>query len=295
MRIIIGIISFLFSFLNGVLFSDLSNIHTKKYNIYTKKVKKDSRIVFITDLHGKKFGEDNKILLEKIDKENPDVVLIGGDIITTKFAYNINTMISLVGNLSSKYKVYYAIGNHESRLKWDEGRYPISYNQLIEIIEENGAKVLDNSSAVLDDLGINLYGLTLNSTFYRKNYQFTLSSSLINRCLSKKDNDYYNLLLAHNPEYCDVYSKNGFDAVLSGHMHGGVMRLPKGFGFISPRFKLFKPYCWGAFKLNGTVNIISAGLSMHSVPIRLFNPSELTVINFKHKISMKENKYITLK
>ncbi len=285
MRIIIGIFSFLATFFTGVIFSDNNNIQVKEYKIRHKRIKKPARFVFISDLHGRSFGPDNERLLEKIEESKPDFVVIGGDLITTKFTYNYGVMEQVVKRLSEKYKVYYAMGNHESRLKWKVtcgGRRPsISYEELIRRIEAAGAEVLDNKSATLSYYGIKFTGLSLDKTFYNKKHKFTLSEKNIEECIDATDDGSYNILLAHNPEYYNEYCKLPYNLVLSGHMHGGVMRLPKGMGFIDPRFRLFKILCWGTARKEDTRIIVSRGLSMHTIPIRVFNPAELTVVTLK--------------
>lgn len=285
MRILVGIFSFLISFFTGVIFSDNNNIQVKEYKVRHKRIKKPARFVFITDLHGKSFGPDNERLIAKIEDCKPDFIVIGGDLITTKFTYNYAVMEKLVSTLSEKYKVFYAMGNHESRLKWrvtSGGRLPeITYEELLERIEAAGAEILDNKSTALSYYGIKFTGLSLDKAFYNKKQKFSLSTRDINELVDTTDDGNYNILLAHNPEYFSEYCKLPYQLVLSGHMHGGIMRLPKGMGVIDPKFRLFKILCWGTARRDGTRIIVSRGLAMHTIPVRVFNPSELTVITLK--------------
>lgn len=284
-----GVLGFLFSFLasffSGVIVSDNNNIQIKEYKIRHKRIKKPVRFVFVTDLHSRTFGADNERLLAKIDEAKPNFVVVGGDLITTKFTNNYDVMEQFIGRLTEKYKVFYAMGNHESRLKWQEShghKKPIiGYEELVRRIESAGAEVLDNSSSTMAYYGIKFTGLTLDRSFYNKRKRFTLSRKNIDELVDSTDDGSYSILLAHNPEYFEQYSKLGFNLVLSGHMHGGVMRLPNGMGAIDPRFKLFRILCWGSEKKDDTRIIVSPGLAMHSIPVRVFNPAELTVITLK--------------
>lgn len=85
-------------------------------------------------------------------------------------------------------------------------------------------------------------------------------------------------MIAHNPEYFPAYAEWGADLVLSGHVHGGLMRLPFLGGVIAPSMKLFPKYDGGVFEEHGSTMILSRGLGTHTLPIRIFNPGELVVI-----------------
>lgn len=281
MRYICAFLSFLASFFTGVLFSDLHNLQVKEYKIRHNRIKKPVRFVYLSDLHGKQFGPGNAKLLNKIDEAKPDFVVVGGDLITTKFVFNYKVMEQLIKDLSQKYKVFYAMGNHEAYLGWDRNKTSMSYESLCKVITEAGAEILDNQSSVMDYYGIKFTGLNLGQAFYDKKHMFMLSKNHIEELVDTKDAGQYNILLAHNPEYFDEYSQLPYNLVLSGHMHGGVMRLPEGKGAIDPRFRLFRQLCWGSFIKNGTRIIVSRGLAMHTIPIRIFNPSELTVVTLK--------------
>lgn len=85
-------------------------------------------------------------------------------------------------------------------------------------------------------------------------------------------------MIAHNPEYFEAYAGWGADLTVSGHVHGGVMRLPFLGGVISPRLTLFPKYDGGMFERNGRFMVVSRGLGTHTLPIRIFNPGELIMI-----------------
>ena len=100
--------------------------------------------------------------------------------------------------------------------------------------------------------------------------------------MGNADERFYTVLLAHNPEYFSSYAEWGADLTLSGHVHGGVARVPIwGKGVISPGLKLFPKYDGGIFRKGQAVMVLSRGLGMHTIPIRLFHPGELWVVEFK--------------
>ena len=99
--------------------------------------------------------------------------------------------------------------------------------------------------------------------------------------LGKADKDAFSLLLAHNPVWFEDYAAWGADLTLSGHVHGGVVRLPFLGGVLSTSFRLFPKYDGGYFTKEGKHMIISRGLGAHTIPLRLFNPAELVVIELE--------------
>ena len=101
--------------------------------------------------------------------------------------------------------------------------------------------------------------------------------SILGRC----DTETYTILLAHNPDYFPQYGAWGADLVCSGHVHGGVARVPFwGKGMISPSLRLFPQYDGGVFSEGKSTMLLSRGLGMHTIPFRLFNPAELLLVEF---------------
>ena len=92
------------------------------------------------------------------------------------------------------------------------------------------------------------------------------------------DESCFNILLAHNPQYFKEYAGWGADLTLSGHIHGGLVRLPFLGGVVSPMVTFFPKYDGGVFYENDKEMILSRGLGTHTIPIRMFNPGELNII-----------------
>ena len=105
----------------------------------------------------------------------------------------------------------------------------------------------------------------------------------IKDCLGDCKEDSFHVLLAHNPTYFETYAKWGADLTLSGHLHGGIMRLPILGGVIAPSYHLFPKYDAGLFRIGNQKMIVSVGLGSHSIKIRLFNPPKIDVITLQHE------------
>jgi predicted MPP superfamily phosphohydrolase len=149
-------------------------------------------------------------------------------------------------------------------------------------LEKVGVEFLENKHVSLGDTGISLFGLEMDHDFYRKKQYLLMNESYLSRVMGHPDPEEYVVLLAHNPEYFPQYEKWGADLVLSGHMHGGIVRVPIwGKGLISPSMKLFPKYDGGIYTQGNATMLISRGIGMHTVPVRLFNPGEIIVVDFE--------------
>ena len=250
-------------------FYERKNFKTVQYNISSEKIESEKKIVFLTDLHNNSVGKNNEKLFSAIEDISPDLVLIGGDMITVKSRLGIENVLPLLKRLSSKYKCIYANGNHEQRLS--ENKFGLNYRQYKQIMEDMGIVYLSNKSCDLDD-NICVHGLDLE----RK----PLDSGYINKRISI-DESKFNILLAHSPLFVKDYADSHVDLALAGHFHGGTIRLPGGIGVMTPQFHFFNRLVVGMKKVENMIQIIGAGLGTHSINIRLNDMSELIVINLK--------------
>lgn len=247
------------------------------YNITADKISRSKKIVFLTDLHNNSFGKNNKKLLAAIDKISPDLILIGGDMITVKDKLGIENVLPLLKRLSNKYKCIYANGNHEQRLV--ENKFGLNYHMYRKILENMGIVYLSDSSIDVGD-NICIHGLDLEKKYYLRRFKKPLDKRYIKERLHI-DKSHYNILLAHSPLFIKDYAKCGVDLTLCGHFHGGTVRLPYGIGVMTPQFHFMSRLVVGMKRLGEMVEIIGAGLGTHSINIRLNDMSELIVINLK--------------
>ena len=281
MHLLAYLLSFGAVFGSGVIFHDSHNIKTINYHLKSSKIKKSFSFALISDLHGKNFGYDNEMIVKRVLDAKVDFVVIGGDLITAKYDFLIEDAIALVKRLASICPVYYGVGNHEARLKWGPGDYGMSYDEFVDLMEDCGAHILDNKCIYREDLGVFIKGLDLEHKYYNKLREVQLDAEHINDLVGKRSSDEFEILIAHDAEYAKVYDEHGADLTVCGHLHGGVMRLPGNYGFICPRFKLFPKYSGGLLKDFKHRIIVSRGIGLHTIPIRVFNPCEFDVIKIK--------------
>ena len=149
-------------------------------------------------------------------------------------------------------------------------------------LEKLGVRMMKNETMEFTD-NILITGLDMDKRFYKRFHKNPMEETYLTNTLGEKKRNKFQILLAHNPDYFEEYSKWGADLVLSGHIHGGMVRIPFLGGVVSPAFRLFPPYDGGKFFLNDSCMILSRGLGLHTIPIRIFNPGELVVVELKPK------------
>lgn len=267
-------------------------LYVKKYQVYSPKLPLSFdgfRFIFISDLHGKLYGKDNVKLLEMIHRAKPDCILIGGDMVVggeskrykagcIPFSReSVEIATRLISNLSSNYTIIHALGNHEEKL------HPILWNEYKTVLEDLGVKLLDNNKCSFygeNDECIDIYGLSLGREFYPKLKRKKLPLESIESKLNVKGGN-FSILMAHSPFYFETYSRWRADLTLSGHLHGGLIRLPFLGGVIGSDFFPFPKYSGGFYSENGCNMIVSCGAGTHTIDVRIFNPPELTLVELK--------------
>lgn len=223
------------------------------------------RIVQISDLHNKDFIFDG-YPVSKIKKCEPDMIVLTGDLIDSS---NTDTEVAIdfAKEMVELAPTYYVTGNHEY---WVDEEIRLS---LINELTEAGVVCLDDEVITVSKDGseISLIGLDEASLGY------SVLSGLTEEIASEE----FTLLLAHEPQYIEDYSKAGVDLVLSGHAHGGQFRLPFIGGFYAPDQGIFPEYTEGLHKMDDTKMIISRGIGNSVIPLRLFNHPEIVCVTLK--------------
>ncbi len=238
------------------------------------------RIIHLSDLHGVLFGKENKHLIQKIYQTKPHIIVMTGDMADqTKGA--IPQLLCLCRKLVQDYPVYYSLGNHEQCLKKD------SFDMLTKNLQQLGVILLDNRCCTIYRKGesVQLYGLTTPMISYKRQFgkrlrKVCFSAADTNRALGIPVPHRFTILLAHDPLHYPSYRRWGADLTLSGHIHGGIIRLPGLGGVLSPDITLFPHYDGGHFNENGHHLIVSRGLGNHFL-LRINNPPELPIITLK--------------
>ncbi|MBQ7934410.1 MAG: metallophosphoesterase [Lachnospiraceae bacterium] len=261
---------------------DTNRFVTITYTVSDKRIQNDFRAVLLADLHNKSFGKDNEALIAAIDGLQPEMILVAGDMLTAKPGVDFEVAMDLMQRLSGKYPIYYGNGNHEYRAGIYPEKYGDMHEKYIKGLKELEIQPLINESVRLEEYGVCIYGLEIDRKYYKRFRRPHMSVEYLESVLGQADDDAYGLLLAHNPEYFEAYAKWGADLVLSGHVHGGMVRVPFwGKGVLSPNVSFFPKYDGGSFSLGTSRMLLSRGLGTHTIPIRLFNPGELVCIDFR--------------
>lgn len=260
---------------------DSTHFETTEYRIEDPRIRKPFRAVVLADLHNKQYGRGNALLLEKIREGKPDMVFVAGDLLTAKPGVDPKPALSLIRELAKDYPVYYGNGNHEHRIKL----YPKVYGDLAQTYEkelgECGVTPLVNGRRTLEEYGVCVVGAELPKEYYRRFRVSPMGENDLRDLLGEPDLHCYTILLAHNPDYFPEYVRWGADLTLSGHIHGGVARIPiLNRGLVSPAVRLFPEYDGGLYTSGEHVMILSRGLGSHTIPFRLFNPGDLIFLGF---------------
>lgn len=236
--------------------------------------------VFLSDFHE---ASCRNQVLQAVEEVRPAFILAGGDMINAACPEeDIRPAASLLNRLSAGYPVYLAMGNHERRARenfrntrpvWDRFR-----NSL-----DPEIRILGNNRIFLKE-GCVLQGLDLPLSLYRRGELPRFTKEMMTDLIGEKQPGAFTILLAHNPDFLETYGAWGADLVLSGHIHGGLIRIPGLGGVIHPRMKLFPAYDYGLYETAGSTDmIVTNGLGQHTVKLRLNNVPEIVVVRCGRK------------
>lgn len=261
---------------------ELRDFRVTKYRICSQKlngIKREKKIIFLSDLHNRMYGEENERLLESIRNQHPDLILIGGDMLVRKDGNSYDKTVHFLAKLPGICPVYCANGNHEQKLKELPDKYEQSYEEYKKALTASGIHMLENASETvkLDEVPVKLSGLEIPLGAYARFGKKELSLKEITDRIGEHGDD-YQILLAHHPGYMKEYLAYGADLILGGHYHGCVVQLPGIGGVISTNYTLFPKYSGGIYQEGEQTAVVSRGLGTHSVPLRLWNWPELIVL-----------------
>ena len=255
---------------------------TVHYHLKSNKIKAPVTMVMLADLHNHVYGEQNEVLLNAIRAEKPDFVCIAGDMLIGHSQISYEVAQETVKALAKEFRVYYGLGNHEARMKHDLQIYGTRFEDYMAPLKAFGVRVLvdDYKDVNIKGNPIRIYGYDLPMKYFEKFNRYVFETNQLTQSLDVCEKEKgYHILLAHNPIYFKQYAQWGADLTLSGHLHGGIIRLPLLGGVITPQAKLFPRYCAGKYQIGDKYLIVSRGLGTHTIPIRFNNPPELSVIH----------------
>lgn len=224
-------------------------------------------IVQISDLHNARFGKEQSRLLQRIEEQQPDMIVVTGDLVDSNHT-NAEVAMDFIKGATEIAPVYYVTGNHE-------GWLGDSYTVLEQEMEAAGVMVLNNAlvqeeynNTAITIAGVNDPDMPGNNIVKTK----TAIADLM------KDAEGYTVLLSHRPELYNTYVKSDTDLVFSGHYHGGQFRIPFIGGVIAPGAGFFPEYAEGTFEQEGTTMVVSRGLGNSVIPLRINNRPEIVVV-----------------
>lgn len=226
------------------------------------------RIVQISDLHGHEYGQDSEALLALVAQQAPEFIVVTGDLIDQES--HLAMVPALARGLAAIAPTYYVTGNHE----WAVGGVP----RLKGILTECSVTVLSNQYVTLERNGDSL---VLAGVDDPNGYADQKTPEELYGEIQREAGDLCTILLAHRNDRFDQYAAAGYDLVISGHAHGGIVRLPFTDGLLGTDRKLFPTWTAGVYTLGDSTLFVSRGLGNNTVPIhgfRLFNRPDLAVL-----------------
>lgn len=243
-------------------------IKTTHYHLKHSKLPKafqDFKIAHLSDVHNRYWGNQ---IVNHLLNISPDIIVITGDLLDgrTDHIKHASTLIHQIKDIAP---IYYVPGNHEA-----VSRY---YAPLKEKLFEANVTVLENTCLTItrDQQAIELIGMT-DPKFSRDPDE----RRVINQSLETMtfESDTYRILLSHRPEHFDLYCQYPIDLILSGHAHGGQVRIPFVGGVLAPNQGLWPKLTSGVHHANNSTLVISRGLGNSVVPIRVNNQPEIVSI-----------------
>ena len=229
------------------------------------------RIAHVSDLHNTEIGKDNEKLLSLLQDAEPDMIAITGDLIDSRNT-DVEVALQFIREAVKIAPCYYVTGNHESRIS--------EYSVLKAGMETAGVVILEDARTEISLDGETITLIGVNDPSFRTNDLSGDSVTVMDAKLTQLhgDDNEFTILLSHRPELFDTYVKNNIDLVLSGHAHGGQLRLPFIGGLVAPHQGMFPEYDAGIYTEENTNMIVSRGVGNSIFPFRINNRPEVLLI-----------------
>ncbi|WP_432628076.1 metallophosphoesterase [Brotaphodocola sp.] len=242
------------------------------YQVNSRKLSHSIRIIFMSDIHLREYGEDNQELIQDITELAPDLIILGGDLVIDDVA-GYDNMVALCQKLVEIAPTYGVLGNHE-----DVKIYIQKDKDLLNRFESTGMRFLINESddLTLYDNTIGVVGLDGDPSSFEKYGAKERMDQF-----EAEDNSDFKICIAHVPTYFpDILEQYSFELGLAGDAHGGLVRLPKVGALYSPDEGLLPEYAGGDYTLSNKAHlIVSRGLGDSSWWPRINNVPEVSVID----------------
>lgn len=231
----------------------------------------------VSDVHNEARGEGNAALLRALREAAPDLICITGDFLDSRRT-DLDFALELAGQLAEIAPAVYVTGNHEARLK--------DLSALEAGLAARGVQVLRDDWTPLARGGEEIALLGLDDPGFAAGEDWTLSEGLDQTqarlsALLAQAGDRFSLVLSHRPELLPAYAEAGADLVLSGHAHGGQVRLPGIGGLFAPGQGILPRLTSGVHARGETRLVVSRGLGNSAFPLRMFNPPEIVTVTLR--------------
>lgn len=231
----------------------------------------------VSDVHNEARGEGNAALLRALREAAPDLICITGDFLDSRRT-DLDFALELAGQLAEIAPAVYVTGNHEARLK--------DLSALEAGLAARGVRALRDGWTPLARGGEEIALLGLDDPGFAAGEGWTLSEGLDQTqarlsALLAQAGDRFSLVLSHRPELLPAYADAGADLVLSGHAHGGQVRLPGIGGLFAPGQGILPRLTSGVYARGETRLVVSRGLGNSSFPLRVFNPPEIVTVTLR--------------
>ena len=233
------------------------------------------RVVLLTDLHSYIYEPGQEPLIRRVKELKPDVIFLSGDMADDRNPFQ--GMALLLEGISKLAPCYYVTGSHDY---WSG-----DIEDIKSAIRGYGVTVLEGQTTVLTVKGQRLSISGIDDPVMANALPGENEDEAYRRALHSFDHldrNEYNILAAHRPDFIAEYHALGFDMVLSGHTHGGQVRIPFLLnGLYAPNQGYFPRYAGGLYDVNGTYLLVSRGLSYYPDLPRIFNPPEVVLVELK--------------
>lgn len=242
----------------------------KKYETQIPENVSNCKIVFFSDTHFSKMYDQNNIekIVEKINSQNPDIVIFGGDLIDN-YARDLSLLdleylSKKLSTIKANYGKYAVLGNHD---------YGGGANRVYkDIMQSGGFSIIKNDSIFIKELNIKLIGYDDLLMGYTDPSLYSIKS------------EEFNIILSHEPDVADKIKMNVNGIMLSGHSHGGQVTLPYITEKVLPQGA--KEYIYGEYNnlgVNKNIDLfVSKGIGMTSVPFRFLNVPQIMVLELRN-------------
>ena len=274
--------TFVFVALGILLFTATYNALTvQTYDVPSDKLSADEslRIVLLSDLHSASYGYKQSILIDQVRAQKPDLIALPGDLLDRY--RSPEPAFELVEGLAGIAPMYFVTGNHEIDDSADYIRHDAK-----NVFRSHGVTVLENEWEPITVNGVNLVigGLEDPLRTYTENIYGSWETDVATAMQDVDPDATFNLLLSHRAEEVDTYADLPFDLVLSGHAHGGQVRIPYLLnGLFAPDQGFFPKYAGGLYEHDTFTHVIGRGFNYSFNVPRIFNPPEIVVIDVHGK------------